>query len=60
MKYKNIVIQLKNEILTGELTGVMPSMRSLTERFQVSHLTILHVFRELSDEGLIAGGTKKN
>ncbi len=60
MKYKKIVSQIRKEIMTGELTGTMPSMRSLTERFQVSHLTILHVFRELCTEGLIIGGIKKN
>ena len=60
MKYQDIVVQLKEDILAGRLSGKMPSMRSLTERFQVCHNTILHVFRELSEAGLIVGGTKKN
>ncbi len=60
MKYKKIVSQMRNEIMTGKLSGTMPSMRNLTERFQVSHLTILHVFQELCAEGLIVGGIKKN
>ena len=60
MKYQEIVAQLKDDILAGRLSGKMPSMRSLTERFQVCHNTILHVFREMSEAGLIIGGTKKN
>ena len=60
MKYQEIVAQLKEDILAGRLIGKMPSMRSLTERFQVCHNTILHVFQELSGAGLIVGGTKKN
>lgn len=60
MKYQEIAVQLKEDILSGRLAGKMPSMRDLTERFNVCHRTILSVFKELSNEGLIVGGTKKN
>lgn len=58
-KYSEITEILQSEILSGKLSGKLPSMRELASRFQVSHITILRVFQELSERGLIYGENKK-
>ncbi len=58
-KYSEITEILQSEILGGKLSGKLPSMRDLASRFQVSHITILRVFQELSERGLIYGESKK-
>ncbi len=58
-KYSDLCQTLRDEILSGVISGNMPSMRMLMERFQVSHITILRVFKELQEAGLIRGENKK-
>lgn len=53
--YEQIVNQLKNAIVTGELkTGeALPSIRGLAGDLQVSVITTKRAFEELEKEGLI-------
>ncbi len=59
-KYQNICDELRGQIVNGVLQGKMPSMRELTDHYQVSHVTILRVFRELAGEGLIKNREKSS
>lgn len=54
--YKQIVRQIKNQILSGELSAgyVFPPERRLAESIGVNRTTILNAYRELKDEHLIA------
>ena len=54
-KYLLIEQKLKEKILTGEITGTLPSMRELMKQYGVSHLTILRAFKDLSEAGIIEG-----
>ena len=52
--YEQIVNQLKNEIVTGELTpGEAPSIRMLAADLSVSVITTKRAYEELEKEGLI-------
>lgn len=53
--YEQIVNQLKNAIVTGELkTGeALPSIRGLAGELQVSVITTKRAYEELEQEGLI-------
>ena len=53
--YEQIVNQLKNAIVTGELkTGeALPSIRALAGELQVSVITTKRAYEELEKEGLI-------
>lgn len=53
--YEQIVNQLKNAIVTGELsTGeALPSIRGLAKDLQVSVITTKRAYEELEKEGLI-------
>ena len=53
--YEQIVNQLKNEIVTGELTPgeVLPSIRMLAADLSVSVITTKRAYEELEKEGLI-------
>ena len=53
--YEQIVNQLKNAIVTGELkTGeALPSIRALARELQVSVITTKRAYEELEKEGLI-------
>ncbi len=53
--YEQIVNQLKNSIVTGELkTGeALPSIRALASELQVSVITTKRAYEELEKEGLI-------
>lgn len=53
--YEQIVNQLKNAIVTGELkTGeALPSIRMLASNLQVSVITTKRAYEELEKEGLI-------
>ena len=53
--YEQIVNQLKNAIVTGELkTGqALPSIRSLAAELQVSVITTKRAYEELEKEGLL-------
>ena len=53
--YEQIVNQLKNAIVTGELKagGALPSIRMLANDLQVSVITTKRAYEELEKEGLI-------
>lgn len=53
--YEQIVNQLKNEIITGELTPgeALPSIRMLAADLSVSVITTKRAYEELEKEGLI-------
>lgn len=53
--YEQIVMQLKNAIVTGELNPgeALPSIRSLAADLQVSVITTKRAYEELEKEGLI-------
>ena len=53
--YEQIVNQLKNEIVTGELTPgeALPSIRLLAADLSVSVITTKRAYEELEKEGLI-------
>ena len=53
--YEQIVNQLKNEIVTGELTPgeSLPSIRMLAADLSVSVITTKRAYEELEKEGLI-------
>lgn len=53
--YEQIVNQLKNEIVTGELTPgeALPSIRMLAADLSVSVITTKRAYEELEKEGLI-------
>ena len=53
--YEQIVNQLKNAIITGELktNEALPSIRALAGDLQVSVITTKRAYEELENEGLI-------
>lgn len=53
--YEQIVNQLKNAIVTGELktNEALPSIRALAAELQVSVITTKRAYEELEKEGLI-------
>jgi len=53
--YEQIVNQLKNAIITGELktNEALPSIRALAAELQVSVITTKRAYEELEKEGLI-------
>ena len=53
--YEQIVNQLKNELVTGELTPgeALPSIRMLAADLSVSVITTKRAYEELEKEGLI-------
>jgi GntR family transcriptional regulator len=53
--YEQIVNQLKNAIVTGELTAgeALPSIRALAADLSVSVITTKRAYEELEKEGLI-------
>ena len=53
--YEQIVNQLKNAIVTGELHAkeALPSIRSLASELEVSVITTKRAYEELEKEGLI-------
>ena len=53
--YEQIIMQLKNAIVTGELKSgeALPSIRALAADLQVSVITTKRAYEELEKEGLI-------
>ncbi len=53
--YEQIVDQLKEKILSGELEGgsLLPSIRSLARDLRISVITTKRAYEELEKEGLI-------
>jgi len=59
--YEQIVNQLKNAIVSGELTAgeALPSIRGLAGELQVSVITTKRAYEELEKEGLIRSAPGK-
>lgn len=53
--YEQIVRQIKNQIITGELEDgeILPSIRNLARQLQISVITTKRAYEELEREGLI-------
>ncbi|RKL62695.1 GntR family transcriptional regulator [Thermoanaerobacteraceae bacterium SP2] len=53
--YEQIAEQIKNQILTGELSAgdLLPSIRSLAKELQISVITTKRAYEELEREGFI-------
>lgn len=53
--YEQIVSQVKNMIMTGELTAgdTLPSMRALAKSIHVSVITVQRAYEELQRDGFI-------
>lgn len=53
--YEQIIMQMKNAIVTGEMTAgeALPSIRMLASDLQVSVITTKRAYEELEKEGLI-------
>ena len=53
--YEQIVMQLKNAIVTGQLVAdeALPSIRALAAELEVSVITTKRAYEELEKEGLI-------
>lgn len=51
--YEQIVDQIKNEIISGELqeNDILPSVRSLAKTLKISALTVKKAYDQLEDEG---------
>ena len=54
--YEQIVMQIKNAIMSGELHGqsMLPSIRSLAKELQISVITTKRAYQELENEGYIS------
>lgn len=57
-KFENIYESIKSKIVSGEIRHDLPSMRDLSEIYEVSHITILRVFQELVKNGFVEKKTK--
>ncbi|MDE5780920.1 MAG: GntR family transcriptional regulator [Lachnospiraceae bacterium] len=55
--YEQIIIQIKNSIISGELQQkeMLPSIRTLAKELQISVITTKRAYEELEKEGLIYG-----
>lgn len=52
--YAQLAAILRGQIERGELTGRVPSVKTLTERYEVAQGTAERALAVLRDEGLIA------
>lgn len=59
--YDQIVSQIKNQVMTGELTEgqALPSMRTLAKELRISVITTKRAYEELEREGFIVSMTGK-
>jgi GntR family transcriptional regulator len=51
--HEQLATRLRQQIASGELTGRVPSILGLTQRYGISHRTAAHALTTLRDEGLI-------
>lgn len=53
--YEQIIIQIKNSIISGELRQeeMLPSIRTLAKELQISVITTKRAYEELEKEGLV-------
>lgn len=59
--YKQIADQLREQILTGKLKAddPLPSIRGLAQDLNVSYITTMKAYKELSSEGLVTASRGK-
>jgi DNA-binding GntR family transcriptional regulator len=51
--YQQVATILRERIRKGEITSRLPSLKTITEEFGVSHITAEKAMQELKDEGLV-------
>jgi DNA-binding GntR family transcriptional regulator len=51
--WKQLAAILRDRITSGELTGRMPSERTLTQEYGLAHGTVRKAIAQLRDEGLV-------
>ena len=51
--YQQVAAILRERIRKGEITTRLPSLKTITEEFGVSHITAEKAMQELKDEGLV-------
>jgi GntR family transcriptional regulator len=57
--YVQVAAILRGRIETGELTSRLPSLKTITEEFGVSHITAEKAMQVLKDEGRVETVTGK-
>lgn len=51
--YQQVAALLKARIASGELTSRLPSLRTITQEYGVSHITAEKAVQVLRDQGLV-------
>jgi GntR family transcriptional regulator len=57
--YVQVAAILRGRVGTGEITSRLPSLKTLTEEFGVSHITAEKAIQVLKNEGLVETVTGK-
>jgi DNA-binding GntR family transcriptional regulator len=57
--YVQVAAILRGRIERGEITSRLPSLKTITEEFGVSHITAEKAMQVLKDEGLVETATGK-
>jgi GntR family transcriptional regulator len=57
--YEQLAALLRKQIVSGQLSGRVPSSKSLAEQYDVSHATTDRALVKLRDEGLIRSSPGK-
>lgn len=57
--YVQVAAILRGRVERGEITSRLPSLKTLTEEFGVSHITAEKAMQVLKDEGLVETVTGK-
>jgi DNA-binding GntR family transcriptional regulator len=51
--YRQVAAHLRQRIASGELTARMPSLKTIGQEYEVSHVTAEKAMNLLRDEGLV-------
>lgn len=51
--YVQLAAIIRQRIQAGQITGVLPSLRTLQEEYGAGQFAVMHALRVLADEGLI-------
>ena len=51
--YVQLAAIIRGRIKAGEITGALPSLRTLQETYGLGQFAVMHALRALADEGLI-------
>ena len=51
--YQQLADILRKQVQDGEITGALPSLRTLQETYDLGEFAVVHALRVLADEGLI-------